>query len=143
MEMRVPISPSSGRYTGESSCKGYYIIVLYLLTFLSIYLRSLLARSVGCIFSFSMLLGVVRIKKISYDLCTMWRSWPTWCLACWRKYWAARSENERDSDPLPLEEFLEVVLMDMEQRRRLIITIDRAGGRSVRLLPPGARALAP
>jgi len=69
------------------------------------------------------------------------RSWPTWCLICWRRYWAARSEGERDSDPLLLEESFEVVFMDVEQRERLIITIDHAGGRSVRLLSPGARAL--
>jgi len=39
----------------------------------------------------------------------------------------ARSEDVRDPDPLPLEEPLEAVLMDMEQRGRLIITVDRAG----------------
>jgi len=36
--------------------------------------------------------------------------------------------GERDPDPLPLEELLEDVLMDVEQRGRLIITIDRTGG---------------
>jgi len=42
-ELRLPVSHPSGRCTGESSCKRYYIITLYRLTFLSTYLRSLLA----------------------------------------------------------------------------------------------------
>jgi len=53
------------------------------------------------------------------------------------------SEDERDPDPLPLEEPLEAILMDVEQRERLVVTIDRAGDRSVRLLLPRACALPP
>jgi len=64
---------------------------------------------------------------------------PSRCPACWRKFWAAQSV-EGFNDPLPLEEPLEAVLMPLEQRGRLVITIDRAGGRTVRLLPPRARA---
>jgi len=43
---------------------------------------------------------------------------------------------------LPPGESLESVLMDIEQRGRLLITVYRSGGRVVRLLPPYARALA-
>jgi len=39
-------------------------------------------------------------------------------------------------------ESLESVLMEIEQRGQLLITVYRSGGRVVRLLPPYARALA-
>jgi len=42
--------------------------------------------------------------------------------------------------PHPLES-VDAFLMDIEQRKRLIITVHRTGGRTVRLLPPRARAL--
>jgi len=72
------------------------------------------------------------------------RFWPTRCPACWRRYWATRVVvPESDPDPLPLEEPLEAVLLPLEQRGMLIVTIDRNGGRTVRLLPPRARAHSP
>jgi len=40
-----------------------------------------------------------------------------------------------------LVESLDAVLMDIEQHGRLIIIIRRTGSRTVRLLPPRARAL--
>jgi len=142
--MRLPISLSSGRCTGESSCKGYYIIVLYLLTFPLLSIAASLHVWLDAIFSLvrcgTLSCAFMLIVLILYTMyCAMCNVvfQAARCPVCWREQDMGSPRQDR---PQPVES-LDAVLMDIEQRGRLIITIHRTGGKTVHLLSLRACAL--
>jgi len=66
------------------------------------------------------------------------RYWASECSACFRGLSLGATYLEEKSQSL-VERNLDAVLMDVEQRGRLVITVFRDGGRVVRLLPPCAQ----
>jgi len=86
------------------------ILSFYTFSLFFLSIRSLLARSVGCDFFFLSSLQE-RVVIINCASCNV-RYWPIKCSACWRRYWLySRREQERETDPQPLETNLKSVLM--------------------------------
>jgi len=117
----------------------YYHFIPPQLPFLSIYAASWRVR-LDAILSFSLLQDFFRSVRIKCELCNL-SFWATKCPACWRGLSSELSDHEEKPQLLAEMTDLEAVLMDVEQRGCLLITVFRNGGKVVRLLPPRARAL--